>query len=935
MSAITHMTVHKRERALILFALLLCVLLPCVTALAIEDDAESLAGTPPALYDASYEPDIDPWHKVYLSDGDTYDVSTAGKNTTVYIDQPGTYRLMGNSHYCRVVIQSGGVNVYLADGLNIDPNIYAYVGSSTAAVTVEEQGGTVRLISEMNASVYLGGYYYCPAVRKEGLKTKLIFETEDPSAPGTVTCYRSPASGAAGIGNAPRAINVGDAVGNIEFKSGTVIATGGTDAAGIGSSVGGGGAAYLTFSGASVTATGHGDGAGIGGGYNGNAANIVISGGTVSAVSTGAGAGIGGGAAGSSLTGKVYTLTFSGGTVNASSHSGSGIGSGTEGSVEHIVISGGTVTATSESGTGIGGTGSNFHGRCGLTDISGGTVTAVSHASYGVGIGSAVCGESGDTVINISGGRVTATGGGSGYSIGGGGKGALQDTGHCHVNISGGTVTTDPVTTGRIGSKYELTCTVTGGSLRGSVAGSAVNGSGTPVVCMNVNLHDCPAGMHVTEADISSPSSDYGLNDVVTLEGLTSSTDNYSIVYPWLPKDTVTSDMTAGNMRFYGNAPTSAGAGDLYRATTITLSANATGNGVSDGTAWAIKGEASARDVTNAVRPGYTLLGYAPMRSSLKTVLNTDRSFGKSVVNCTNENGEWLMTDTATTFYALWEGKPFDVYFLPLNPGASTEISGNMDSRTYDPDDPQPLPKNAFTLTGYRFDSWNTSPDNNGVSVSDGESSSALNGLGTQVDLYSQWEPITYTVTFDGNGSAPTMPPQTLTFDDREPLTLNSLVLLGEAFTGWNTKPDGSGTAYGDAEWVVNLASEQDANITLYAQWTYTYYTVEYRPNGANGTPVKRDCAPGVQSFFADTLFTRDGYTFIGWSTKPDGGTLYRPYDPFTDLAPAGKNIVLYARWQNNTPPKTGDANTPLLWAALALAAGCGLAVAKRRRRAR
>lgn len=934
MAIVQRATRRTRRGAFLLPLLLLCVFLPWTDALAVEDDPESLAGTPPVLYDASYEPDIDPWHKVRLSDGDTYDVGTAEKNTTVYIDRPGTYYLKGQSHYCRVVIQSGGVDVYLKDGLNLDPNIYAYVGSSTAAITVEEQGGTVRLISEKNANVSLGGYYYCPAVRKEGLKTKLIFETEDPSAPGTVTCYRSPASGAAGIGNAPKAINVGDATGNIEFKSGNIIATGGTDAAGIGSSVGGGGAAYLTFSGASVTATGRGDGAGIGGGYNGNAADILISGGTVNATSTGAGAGIGGGAAGSSLTGKVYTITVSGGTVNASSHSGSGIGSGTEGSVEHIVISGGTVTATSESGTGIGGTGSNFHGRCALTDISGGTVTAVSHASNGVGIGSATCGESGDTVINISGGRVSATGGSSGYSIGGGGKGALQDKGHCTVSISGGTITTDPITDGRIGSKYDLTCTITGGSFRGSVDGSVKDGSGTPVVLMNVDLHGCSAGTAVTDAVISAPSSGYGMKDVITLEGLSSPADSYSIVYPWLQKGTVTTVMDTGSVRYYGTARTDEGQGDLYRASTVILSANASGTGVTDGTAWAVKGETAARDVTHATRPGYTLKGYAPMRSSRKIVLNTDGSFGADVVEFTDADGKWLRTDTPLTFYALWEGEPFTVRFDGNRPaGASTALTGSMAGQTIYPDEAQQLTPNAFALDGYSFLCWNTAPDGSGTSFFDGADAGSLAGLGSTVTLYAQWKPVTYSVRFDGNGAASLMPPQTLSFDKAEKLAKNELFLLGEAFTGWNTLPDGSGTAYADGETVLNLASVQDASVTLYAQWSYTFYTVEYRPNGASGESFRRDIAVGVQTAVENNPFTRKGYSFSGWSTKPDGGAVYHPGDSFTDLAPAGSTVVLYARW--SAVPHTGDSDAPFVWAALALAAGTALILSRRRRSAR
>ena len=44
-------------------------------------------------------------------------------------------------------------------------------------------------------------------------------------------------------------------------------------------------------------------------------------------------------------------------------------------------------------------------------------------------------------------------------------------------------------------------------------------------------------------------------------------------------------------------------------------------------------------------------------------------------------------------------------------------------------------------------------------------------------------------------------------------------VLPGYGFTGWNTKADGSGTAYADEGAVKNLATEQGAVVALYAQW--------------------------------------------------------------------------------------------------------------------
>ena len=110
--------------------------------------------------------------------------------------------------------------------------------------------------------------------------------------------------------------------GNIVINGGTVTATGGDYAAGIGGVEGSCGA--ITISGGTVTATGGYWGAGIGSGNNGSCGAITISGGTVTATGGNDGAGIGSGE-----TGSCGAITISGGTVTATGIDGAaGIGGG-------------------------------------------------------------------------------------------------------------------------------------------------------------------------------------------------------------------------------------------------------------------------------------------------------------------------------------------------------------------------------------------------------------------------------------------------------------------------------------------------------------------------------------------------------------------------------------------------------------------------------
>ena len=175
----------------------------------------------------------------------------------------------------------------------------------------------------------------------------------------------------------------------------------------------------------SLTATGGASAAGIGGDWKGSGENITITGGTVDATGGYGSAGIGGG-----KEGKGENITITGGTVNATSNDGAGIGGGLLGSGENIAITGGTVNATGTDGAGIGG-GNGGVGK--NITITGGTVTAAGgFGNAGIGGGNGSDGEN----ITITGGSVTATGGyGGGAGIGGGENGNGED-----ITINGGKV---------------------------------------------------------------------------------------------------------------------------------------------------------------------------------------------------------------------------------------------------------------------------------------------------------------------------------------------------------------------------------------------------------------------------------------------------------------------------------------------------------------
>ena len=282
-------------------------------------------------------------------------------------------------------------------------------------------------------------------------------------------------------------------------EAGSLTATGGTSAAGIGGGFQGNGE-NITITGGTVTATGGesgialtGGGAGIGGGQEGSGNNITITGGTVNAAGGGNGAGIGGGNGGDNGNGGVgNNITITGGTVTATGgFNAAGIGGGVNGNSENITIKGGTVNATGgEGGAGIGG-GSNNNGNGGNGNnitITGGTVNAAGGATA-AGIGGGGNGGSGEN-ITITGGTVNVTGGyGGGAGIGGGAEGG----GGNNITIKGGTVTATGggnrgnsgagIGGGSSGSGENITIndgkvTATGGSYAAGIGGGSVGAWG-------------------------------------------------------------------------------------------------------------------------------------------------------------------------------------------------------------------------------------------------------------------------------------------------------------------------------------------------------------------------------------------------------------------------------------------------------------------------
>lgn len=173
---------------------------------------------------------------------------------------------------------------------------------------------------------------------------------------------------------------------------------------------------------------------------------------------------------------------------------------------------------------------------------------------------------------------------------------------------------------------------------------------------------------------------------------------------------------------------------------------------------------------------------------------------------------------------AVWETEPVN-YTLSYNANGG---SGSMASQTVTEGQSTKLKTNTFMKSGYTFAGWNTRADGSGTSYSDG----AYATFYGNTTLYAQWQKYADPViTFDKNDGSGTTVSQTVPYGSSATLNANSFTRTGYAFSDWNTKADGSGTAYGDG-----ASISPSSNMTLYAQWAMAADYTVLLPDGDNIT---------------------------------------------------------------------------------------------------
>ena len=238
--------------------------------------------------------------------------------------------------------------------------------------------------------------------------------------------------------------------------------------------------------------------------------------------------------------------------------------------------------------------------------------------------------------------------------------------------------------------------------------------------------------------------------------------------------------------------------------------------------------------------------------------------------------------------------------------------TSHLNGGTNNPDNPETYTSlDTVTLAdptreGYAFAGWY---DNEAFT---GEPVTALAG-GVPAAVWAKWEPIAYTVRFDPNGGIGIMASLTdCRTDEPRELPACGFTRTGCAFAGWNTAPGGSGATYQPGDSVVNLCSEPNGVVTLYALWAPCTYYIAFDPNGGDGGDMQPlETLYGQSTVLPAPGFTKTGYTFTGWNTQADGkGTAYADGAAVQNLSSTeGAVVTLYAQWKPNAYTVRFDAN--------------------------
>lgn len=260
--------------------------------------------------------------------------------------------------------------------------------------------------------------------------------------------------------------------------------------------------------------------------------------------------------------------------------------------------------------------------------------------------------------------------------------------------------------------------------------------------------------------------------------------------------------------------------------------------------------------------------------------------------------GDYYTIYSNTILYAIWgESTQYCTITFNANGGTGAPASHQkvIGESTY-------IPYAKPTRNGYTFLGWSTSKY---TSTADYQPGQAYTPYG-DMTFYAVWEQNvvkTWTITYNANGGENAPSPQTANVGQSITITYSKPTRSGYTFLGWSTW---SGSTEPETAFTPGYSYSSDYDITLYAVWKQNVvktWSITYNANGGTNAPEKQTANVGQSIIITQDKPTRNGYTFLGWSTwneSPEPEAMFTPgYSYKSDY-----DLTLYAVWKEKGKPK-------------------------------
>lgn len=317
------------------------------------------------------------------------------------------------------------------------------------------------------------------------------------------------------------------------------------------------------------------------------------------------------------------------------------------------------------------------------------------------------------------------------------------------------------------------------------------------------------------------------------------------------------------------------------------------------------------------------------------TTLTVTTAMMQEKLNSLTENG----TPVLVHYVAVFARDSFTVKF----DGNGDDVTGEMPPQTFhDPDSedqPTTLRKSAFTRPGYVFTGWAEYPNGEQGRIYADEASFAEVTIyqgnkivdGGSIILYAQWEKLADVTIFY------TPEPTSLGTVKLNPTESNELGpqdgMVSESLNPETGKVQGATAVPGEGSVFVGWYDAQDTERRhlLTDSTTYTpkrdssgryrkgsyvalfrlkQYVLHYVANAADAVGKMEDQTfPHGEAYpLKKCAFSREGYRFVGWATKPEGGEVkyedqknIKLDEEFPNLKKDNEEVYLYAVWQEQS----------------------------------